>query len=162
MITADSKTSSRGCYQYSASVTVSPLTEARTASGQKLNKVNMAGFAFVTWTHHRPNLHTEDCVAVATASALCDYWITLDGQLEIGFATLHRVEEYMLYTDGHTRLGHRYSTAKICKDLIKSNYYDDYCNISREIVEAVIKETALARLEHGVRVAIECELDIKP
>lgn len=86
MLTQD-KATGRGVYQYSASVTVSAMTDAAADS----KNVSKQGFGFVTWTHHRPNKNVDDSVRVVTASALCDYWIARDGKLYIGAATLHRV-----------------------------------------------------------------------
>ena len=55
-----------------------------------------------------------------------------------------------------------FGTTRICKAYITELYYDSYCDISQQIIEAVIRETELARLAVGLRVALECELDIRP
>ena len=156
MIIQDGGKYSRGIYQYSASVTVSPMVD----SGEKL--VSKEGFAFITWVHHFQNKNAADCVQVVTVNALCDYWIAKDGRLHIGSATLHRVQECKLYKDGDSKMLANFGTVRICKAYITELYYESYCDISQRIIEAVIRETELARLAVGLRVAIECELDVRP
>ena len=156
MITQDGGKYGRGIYQYSASVTVSPMVD----SSEKL--VSKEGFAFITWVHHFQNKNATDCLQVVTVSALCDYWINKDGALQVGGATLHRVQEYKLYRDGESKMLANFGTTRICKAYITELYYDSYCDISQQIIEAVIRETELARLAVGIRVALECELDIRP
>lgn len=156
MIIQDGNKYGRGVYQYSASVTVSPMVDS------ELVQVHKAGFAFITWTHHFQNKNATDCVQVVTVSALCDYWINKDGMLQVGGATLHRVQECKLYKDGNSKMLANFGTANICKACITDLYYDGYCDISQQIIEAVIRETELARLAVGLRVAMECELDIRP
>lgn len=156
MIIQDCGKYGRGVYQYSASVTVGPMVD----SEEKL--VHKEGFAFITWVHHFQNKNATDCVQVVTVSALCDYWINKDGALQVGEATLHRVQEYKLYRNGDSKMLANFGTARICKAYITELYYDSYCDISQQIIEAVIRETELARLAVGLRVAMECELDIRP
>ena len=156
MITQDGGKYGRGIYQYSASVTVSPMVD----SSEKL--VHKEGFAFITWVHHFQNKNATDCVQVVTVSALCDYWINKDGALQVGGATLHRVQECKLYRDGDSKMLANFGTTRICKAYITELYYGSYCDISQQIIEAVIRETELARLAVGLRVAMECELDVKP
>ena len=156
MIIQDGDKYSRGIYQYSASVTVSPMVDS------ELVQVHKEGFAFITWTHHLQNKNSTDCVQVVTVSALCDYWINKDGGLQVGGATLHRVQECKLYRNGDPKMLANFGTANICKACINDLYYNGYCDISQQIIEAIIRETELARLAVGLRVAVECELDIRP
>lgn len=99
---------------------------------------------------------------MVTVSALCDYWIAKDGGLQVGEATLHRIHEYKLYKDGDSKMLANFGTVRICKAYITELYYESYCDISQQIIEAVIRETELARLAIGIRVAVECELDVRP
>ena len=156
MIIQDGGKYSRGIYQYSASVTVSPMVDSN------LDLVSKEGFAFITWAHHFQNKNATDCLQVVTVNALCDYWIAKDGGLQVGGATLHRVQEFKLYKDGDSKMLANFGTVRICKAYITDLYYDSYCDISQQIIEAVIRETELARLAVGLRVAIECELDVRP
>ena len=156
MIIQDCGKYSRGIYQYSASVTVSPMVDSEE------KRVSKEGFAFITWTHHYQNKNATDCVQVVSVSALCDYWITKDGWLQVGSATLHRVQECKLYKDGDSKMLAIFGTVRVCKAYITELYYESYCDISQRIIEAVIRETELARLAVGLRVALECELDVRP